>query len=120
MNGIVHACFHPEGDTPPSENEMLTVIGKYIDRLSNIVCLRELLFLAIGGIAPRAKMISSAPSAIARRRTLHITDSNVIAPGTLFMAKVAEYVREFIAQKRASMPVWSSVSVLFRTHQSRV
>ena len=49
MNGIVHPCTHPEdGNAPKNEEEMMTAIFKYTDRVVNMVRPRKLLYLAVG------------------------------------------------------------------------
>lgn len=115
MNGIIHPCSHPESGPQPSNIwEMFDNIGKYLDRLVNVVRPRSLLYLAIDGVAPRAKMNQQRArrfrSAQEVREAKDIQDqviedfvkrgikppdakddpwdSNVITPGTDFMLKV--------------------------------
>jgi 5'-3' exonuclease len=59
MNGIIHTCSHPFEDSTKNvltEKEMFISVVHYVDRLLHIVKPRKLLFLAIDGVAPRAKM----------------------------------------------------------------
>ena len=66
MNGIIHPCARPEGRPPPATaEEMYVAIFQYIDRIFSVVRPRKLLFMAIDGPAPRAKV---APCQSARER----------------------------------------------------
>ena len=57
MNGIIHPCAHPQnGPQPSSENEIFENIYAYVDKIMRIVKPKKVLYLAIDGVAPRAKM----------------------------------------------------------------
>ncbi|KIW07569.1 uncharacterized protein PV09_01525 [Verruconis gallopava] len=57
MNGIVHPCSHPEDREPPkNEEEMMAAVFEYTNRVVNMVRPRKLLYMAVDGVAPRAKM----------------------------------------------------------------
>jgi hypothetical protein len=60
MNGIIHACTHANGTETSvklSLRDMVLAIFRYIDRcVSGIVKPKKLLYLAIDGVAPRAKL----------------------------------------------------------------
>ena len=57
MNGIIHPCAHPEDrDSPDSLAEMFNAIFDYCDKVIRIIRPKKLIYMAIDGVAPRAKM----------------------------------------------------------------
>ncbi|KAF9535221.1 hypothetical protein CPB83DRAFT_843214 [Crepidotus variabilis] len=141
MNGIVHPCTHPEGKpAPETEQEMMLEIFSYTERVVNMIRPRKLLFMAIDGVAPRAKMnqqrsrrFRSSQEAKdkedARKESVllwksmgkEITDeasdkppwdSNAITPGTPFMDLLALSLRYWVVQKMNSDPGWKNIQVL--------
>lgn len=57
MNGLVHPCTHPEdGPAPKTESDMMLAIFAQTERVIGMVRPRKLIYMAVDGVAPRAKM----------------------------------------------------------------
>ena len=57
MNGIIHPCAHPEDrDAPSSLAEIFNSIFDYCDKIIRIIKPKKIIYMAIDGVAPRAKM----------------------------------------------------------------
>ena len=140
MNGIIHPCVHPEGrEAPKTEEDMFLLIFEYIDRIFNAVRPRKLLFMAIDGPAPRAKMNQQRSRRFkgAKERSIKATeskllcaelaaagkpvpaeeqeagfDSNVITPGTPFMDLLARWLQYYVQLRQSSQPAWAAVRVI--------
>lgn len=140
MNGLIHPCSHPEDrEAPLTEADMYLNVTKYVDRLFAAIRPRRLLFLAIDGVAPRAKMnqqrarrFRAAQEASERAETMQEVlmemealglqpppstgsswDSNVITPGTEFMDKLSIYIRFYILDRMNRNPAWKDIKVIF-------
>uniref|UniRef100_A0A672FH58 5'-3' exoribonuclease n=1 Tax=Salarias fasciatus TaxID=181472 RepID=A0A672FH58_SALFA len=140
MNGIIHPCTHPEDKpAPKNEDEMMVAIFEYIDRLFNIVRPRRVLYMAIDGVAPRAKMnqqrsrrFRASKEGVELAEEKHRMreeiiqrggylpaeeikerfDSNCITPGTEFMDNLAHCLRYYVAERLSNDPGWKNVTVL--------
>lgn len=141
MNGIIHPCTHPEDKpAPKNEDEMMVLIFEYIDRIFSVVRPRRLLYMAIDGVAPRAKMNQqrsrrfraskesvekSEEIAQAREEMLQKGynlppekphsekfDSNCITPGTPFMFRLANCLRFYIHDRLNNDPGWKNIKVI--------
>ena len=139
MNGIIHPCSHPEvGPQPRTEEEMYENVCRYVDRLMRIMRPRKLLYLAIDGVAPRAKMnqqrarrFRAAQEARELREleqhvrteltdagqnappAAEVWDSNVITPGTTFMLRLSEFIRFYIRKRISQDKGWQNIRVIF-------
>ncbi|KAL7410956.1 XRN 5'-3' exonuclease N-terminus-domain-containing protein [Mrakia frigida] len=141
MNGIVHPCTHPEGKpAPETEEEMMLEIFEYTERVVAMVRPRKLLFMAIDGVAPRAKMnqqrsrrFRASQEAADKERekeeaiamfasmghpvseetkNAKAWDSNAITPGTPFMDLLAASLRYWVVQKMNTDAAWKNIQVI--------
>ncbi|KAL9250518.1 5'-3' exoribonuclease 3-like protein [Drosera capensis] len=141
MNAIIHPCFHPDDAIcpPTTYEEVFEAIFQYIDRLFRIVRPRKLLYLAIDGVAPRAKMnqqrrrrfqaaknneiaeeeetrlreqFERQGKKLLPRAESDLSDSNIITPGTLFMSELAKALKGYIQLRIKTDPPWRDINVI--------
>ena len=116
-----------------SEKDMMLGIMQYLDRIiTQIVKPKVSVFIAIDGVAPRAKLnqqrsrrFRSAKDMAEATKDLpkdgvtgkaDFFDSNSITPGTEFLAKVSEVIKFWIRKKIKEDPLWQKLTVIFSGH----
>ena len=133
MNGIIHPCTHGNADGEYiylDETAMFKKIFLYVDRLYKMVQPSKVLYLAVDGVAPRAKMnqqrsrrfrsakeaemlaaeltardeFNGKQSSLDPEKTRF--DSNCITPGTDFMLKLSLAMQKWVDYKMKTDPFW--------------
>ena len=125
MNGIIHNCSQKEpSEIKQTEEELFQKIFSYTDHLFRIVRPRKLIYLAIDGVAPRAKMNQQRSRRFRSVKELektqnfasknqevpevmmNIFDSNCITPGTEFMKNLSLSFKTWLEYKIKSDAEW--------------
>uniref|UniRef100_A0A3P9IN13 5'-3' exoribonuclease 1 n=1 Tax=Oryzias latipes TaxID=8090 RepID=A0A3P9IN13_ORYLA len=138
MNGIIHQCSHPNDEDVHfriSEEKIFADIFHYLEVLFRIIKPRKVFFMAVDGVAPRAKMnqqrgrrFRSAKEAEDKIKkaldkgevlpTEARFDSNCITPGTDFMARLQEQLKYFVHNKLSTDKLWHNVKVYLSGHET--
>ena len=121
MNGIIHNSFQKAlEELNFGQEEIFQKIFSYTSHLYRIVRPRKLIYLAIDGVAPRAKMNQQRSRRFRsvkdlddkkNRSTLNenaniSNDSNCITPGTQFMSDLSSSFKDWIENKIKNDPEW--------------
>ncbi|PAV74447.1 hypothetical protein WR25_02437 [Diploscapter pachys] len=136
MNGIIHNCSHPNDDDVSfriSEEQIMQDIFAYIEKLYSLIHPQKVFFMAIDGVAPRAKMnqqrarrFMSARTAqeqmeAAKKKGVELPDekrfdSNCITPGTPFMARLHAALGNWVQSKVDNDPNWQGRRIYLSGH----
>ncbi|KAF8648106.1 hypothetical protein AX16_006403 [Volvariella volvacea WC 439] len=137
FNGIIHNCAHPNDDDAHAritEEQIFTSIFTYVDYIFSKINPKKLFFIAVDGVAPRAKMnqqrsrrfknakkaqelIEEALKKGEKLPEEKAFDSNCITPGTPFMARLSNQLRYFINAKITNDADWRQVQVVLSGHE---
>eukprot|EP00045_Choanoeca_perplexa_P011245 m.118141 g.118141 ORF g.118141 m.118141 type:complete len:1458 (-) comp15562_c0_seq1:189-4562(-) len=143
FNGIVHTCTHGNraDDRVKSQTEMMMDLFSVIEALFDTIRPRKLLYIAIDGVAPRAKMnqqrqrrfksvrpktetvsdtektLLGAVQSDAQPSDTEHFDSNCITPGTEFMNALDRHLVYFIQRKLDEDADWRGIEVVLSGHQ---
>ena len=121
---------------PPLVRSQMSKVFAYLDHIFRMVRPRRLLYMAIDGVAPRAKMnqqrsrrFRSALEAEKLRAEAAAKgapeakgepfDSNCITPGTPFMARLSEHCQFYVKKKQTEDPLWAKATVILSGHEVR-
>lgn len=134
-NGIIHGATHGnEGVSQRQAREVIaTAVVKYVDMMVKLARPQQLLYVAIDGVAPRAKMNqqrarrygAAKDAAIARAEAAKrgevyddeaIFDSNCITPGTPFMMELHEDLQFALRKKLKEDSQWHGLQLIYSGH----
>ncbi|XP_072297045.1 5'-3' exoribonuclease 1 [Eucyclogobius newberryi] len=138
MNGIIHQCSHPNDEDVHfriSEEKIFADIFHYLEVLFRIIKPHKVFFMAVDGVAPRAKMnqqrgrrFRSAKEAEDKIKkalekgevlpTEARFDSNCITPGTDFMVRLQDQLKYFVNSKISTDKQWQKVKVYLSGHET--
>ncbi|KAG8980952.1 hypothetical protein FRB90_007374, partial [Tulasnella sp. 427] len=137
FNSIIHNCSHPNDNDAHfrlSEAQIFTAIFAYVDHLFSKIKPKKVFFMAVDGVAPRAKMNQqrsrrfrtakeakeTREQALRRGEKLpeeKAFDSNCITPGTPFMARLSEQLKYFVNKKISEDSDWRGIQVILSGHE---
>ncbi|KAG5354373.1 5'-3' exoribonuclease 1 [Yarrowia sp. C11] len=135
MNSILHVCTHKDADVTfqLTEEQMFRAIFEYIEHLFSKIRPKKLFFMAIDGVAPRAKMNqqrsrrfrTALDAEKAKAKALEEGtilkedqfDSNAITPGTEFMEKLTTQLNYFVHKKVSEDADWQNIDIVLSGHE---
>ena len=129
LNGVIHNATHGESVTQgvKSDESVAAYIMGYICNIFKQIQPRKMLFIAVDGVAPRAKLnqqrsrryrsaMDAGNEIMSSSYTGSVFDSNCITPGTEFMHKVDKILEYMIHMKISQDPLWQRCKVLYSSH----
>lgn len=124
-----NCAIHPavKADATMKVSEMYAAVSKYLDSIVEYADPSDTLYIAIDGVAPRAKMEQQRArryksikegKMIRRIKEKHkepvrdeSIDFNMISPGTEFMSHLSDYLIEYLNAKKKSE--WKHLDIIF-------
>eukprot|EP01039_Chlorochromonas_danica_P005892 gene5892-6488_t len=131
MNGVIHNCSHGNDNVLYGAADVPLILQKVCDEINhlivNIVKPQKLVYIAIDGVAPRAKLNQQRARRFkaAKELTRKITeeggdpssggyfDSNCITPGTEFMEQMTKGIEDYIKEAFINNPAWRHLEIVF-------
>ncbi|KAG9014015.1 hypothetical protein FRB94_000212 [Tulasnella sp. JGI-2019a] len=136
FNSIIHNCSHPNDEDAHfrlTEAQIFTAIFAYVDHLFGKIKPKKIFFMAVDGVAPRAKMNQQRSRRFRTAKEARETrekairnneklpdakafDSNCITPGTPFMARLSKQLQYFVNKKISEDADWRNIQVILSGH----
>ena len=131
MNGIIHTCSHGNGIFSVFDSKLEDIFERiftHIEILVNFIRPRKLIYIAVDGIAPRAKLNQQRSRRFRSAKEAEFSllsdvkneayfDSNCITPGTYFMHQLDQRLKAFIETHFNSAAVenssWKNLDIHF-------
>lgn len=131
LNGLIHTATHNNDQILSYAQDELDVVVSmfaYIDHLISTIRPSQLLYLAVDGVPPRAKinqqrkrrfkaamdlekqLVKTDSEELSEKKAF---DSNCITPGTEFMRKVDEGIRSMLLYKIETDTKWQQFQVIY-------
>ena len=126
MNQIIHRCTQSN-----DENEIIKQVCVHIDRIVSIIHPRQLLYLAIDGVTPRARMTHQRTNRFLKSKNIpdglkekfftndrhravptDTFDECNIKPGTKFMSKLSQCLQSHIRSRMNEAQDWRSLKII--------
>ncbi|KAK8813117.1 hypothetical protein WA158_002709 [Blastocystis sp. Blastoise] len=134
LNSVIHNATHKKDGlaVTKSPEDVAQDLFNYIDHIVITIKPLKTLFLAVDGVAPRAKMnqqrsrrFKSASEKKLQEDTLVSSgiqisgstfDTNCITPGTEFMDEVDQYFRYLVHAKMTNDHLWQNINIIYSGH----
>lgn len=128
LNGIIHNCIGDDPYKTVSGEKVAILVVQYIDLVIQFVQPRNLLFIAVDGVAPRAKITQQRSRRFKTAKKVgnsnnkmnskgieinHFFDKNAITPGTEFMQDLHENIQKYLEEKQKSDKIWKVFTIQY-------
>eukprot|EP01022_Parablepharisma_sp_SALTPOND_P012990 TRINITY_DN1698_c0_g1_i3.p1 TRINITY_DN1698_c0_g1~~TRINITY_DN1698_c0_g1_i3.p1 ORF type:complete len:349 (+),score=24.00 TRINITY_DN1698_c0_g1_i3:66-1049(+) len=109
----LNSSLHLLASNSEELGKLWEALFQYIDGLVNLVRPEKVLFIALDGVPPIAKIQHQRSRRVVQNSKKELFDANAISPGTEFMQKVNKKVDDFISEKMKASPLYSKLRIIF-------
>ncbi|CDW58688.1 5' 3' exoribonuclease 1 [Trichuris trichiura] len=120
MNGIIHNCTHDnnaEVSIARPEYEVVKSIFAYIEMLFRVVRPKKLFFMAVDGVAPRAKINQQRARRFMSAKNAEMALAKLNQYGTVLPSWIGYMY--FVCMKMNTDPLWKAIKVIYSGHDVR-